>query len=429
VKASDAASNNATKTVYFTINISLPDGYVKSVPSNTGAALRSSPSTDMTQQSNSKQGYQDLIFGSGTGSGLASQLGVNLSASNVAAQRLEEMNRDTSERIIRNRDPELVETDPPPPNRVPAEGATGQRLRIPARGRLEQLGQDFAYGRRPTMARHQGYAVPVETEPEAIGSLFDPAILVLARESGTGVGLEHALRVTATLRNTVMQHCPEPVPEWVSGHDRSGGPTRAPHLAFVPLADVGHAYSDGHLLGAALVMPREVEPGEAERCLAPLLARAHGESIRLYDGRAFEWSVLAESRLSPPVALRPSTWTRAARRWATVTPMAFDRHRKKTHDTAAHDQETVARACRAIGLPEPARVVTSPVSRIRGVPHVRDFPALRRHADGGRIHMGHLLVEFAEPVVGPILLGAGRFRGYGMCRPLAEPNTASREEA
>jgi CRISPR-associated protein Csb2 len=30
----------------------------------------------------------------------------------------------------------------------------------------------------------------------------------------------------------------------------------------------------------------------------------------------------------------------------------------------------------------------------------------------------HAVIQFAEPVEGPVLLGAGRFLGLGLCRPL-----------
>jgi CRISPR-associated protein Csb2 len=30
------------------------------------------------------------------------------------------------------------------------------------------------------------------------------------------------------------------------------------------------------------------------------------------------------------------------------------------------------------------------------------------------------VIEFAEPVAGPVLLGAGRFVGLGLCLPLRE---------
>jgi len=30
----------------------------------------------------------------------------------------------------------------------------------------------------------------------------------------------------------------------------------------------------------------------------------------------------------------------------------------------------------------------------------------------------HAILVFDEPARGPVLIGAGRYRGYGMCRPL-----------
>jgi CRISPR-associated protein Csb2 len=31
----------------------------------------------------------------------------------------------------------------------------------------------------------------------------------------------------------------------------------------------------------------------------------------------------------------------------------------------------------------------------------------------------HAVIRFAEPVDGPVILGAGRFTGLGLCRPLS----------
>jgi len=321
-----------------------------------------------------------------------------------------------------------VTKQPPQANRIPGAGrANGDRLRVPRKGRIEQLERDFALGQWSSPALREPYGVPAAEDITAPGSIFHPAIVILRRERGTAIGLEHTLRLTRVLRNAVIRHCPDPVPEWVNGHDPDGGGSRQPHLAFIPLADIGYSYSEGRLLGVGIAVPREVSPEEAERCLSVFLGRAASDDLRLYDGRGFEWSTVLETRLSPPVALRDSSWTRASRKWATATPMAFDRHRKnkKNEDPARADHEAVARACRATGLPEPLHVATAPVSRIRGVPHARDFPALRRKSDNGLRYKTHLVVEFEEPVVGPILLGAGRFRGYGLCRPLRDDPEAS----
>ena len=39
--------------------------------------------------------------------------------------------------------------------------------------------------------------------------------------------------MTEVLRQTVVSLCPEPVPHWVSGHERDGRPSRRAHLAFL----------------------------------------------------------------------------------------------------------------------------------------------------------------------------------------------------
>jgi CRISPR-associated protein Csb2 len=50
------------------------------------------------------------------------------------------------------------------------------------------------------------------------------------------------------------------------------------------------------------------------------------------------------------------------------------------------------------------------------------MPRLVRKRDGGKIRQLHAYLEFDEPVVGPVLLGSGRYRGYGLCRPVQEIN-------
>ena len=100
-----------------------------------------------------------------------------------------------------------------------------------------------------------------------------------------------------------------------------------------------------------------------------------------------------------------------------MTPIVFDRHAKgKSGD--AHEEEMVALACRRMGLPSPVDVVISRVSLHEGVPHSREFPGLRRRRDGGRMRHSHAILTFAGPVRGPVVLGAGRFRGYGLCKPV-----------
>lgn len=49
-------------------------------------------------------------------------------------------------------------------------------------------------------------------------------------------------------------------------------------------------------------------------------------------------------------------------------------------------------------------------------------PPLVRKPDGARRWRVHVALRFPPPVAGPLLLGAGRYQGYGICRPLPTGN-------
>ncbi|MYE40089.1 MAG: type I-U CRISPR-associated protein Cas5/Cas6 [Chloroflexi bacterium] len=314
-----------------------------------------------------------------------------------------------------------VEEAPPEPNLIPTDGVALHSMRVFGQGRLEHLEVQYQNGRRPDRARWTAYTRPQpERQPESPHSLFQSRLLTLRRVSGRLMGLESSLALSEKLRNAVVKHCPEPIPEWVSGHTPDGRPSQTPHIAFLPLPFVGREHADGHLLGFALAIPNQVEQADAGRCLNPLLGVSEDgamRQVRLYEGASFEWTLELEDRDSPPVALRSRTWTRPARRWATVTPIVFDRH-PKGRNKNDEGERIVAEACQRIGLPRPVDVVLSQVSLHLGVPHSRQFPAMRRKSDNGRLQHTHALVKFDRPVNGPVILGAGRYRGYGMCRPV-----------
>ncbi len=97
----------------------------------------------------------------------------------------------------------------------------------------------------------------------------------------------------------------------------------------------------------------------------------------------------------------------------------FDQH-PKAKDKAASQQEAaelIAAACGRIGLPRPREVILTPVSAHLGALPAHAFPRLRRK-DGTERRHSHAILAFAEPVRGPVLIGAGRYRGYGVFRPM-----------
>ena len=73
-------------------------------------------------------------------------------------------------------------------------------------------------------------------------------------------------------------------------------------------------------------------------------------------------------------------------------------------------------ACRFAGLPEPASVSVGFDPPARGGSHASDYPAFVQ-SSGKRLLL-HAIVEFEQPVAGPVVLGSGRFRGLGLMLPV-----------
>jgi CRISPR-associated protein Csb2 len=96
----------------------------------------------------------------------------------------------------------------------------------------------------------------------------------------------------------------------------------------------------------------------------------------------------------------------------------LDRYPKK--DPYGEEAVAIIRAaCQRIGLPIPTAVTVTAVSRLLAVPVASEFPVRALPGKPRRLHV-HVQLEFQEAVVGPILLGAGRYYGYGLFRPLEE---------
>ena len=273
--------------------------------------------------------------------------------------------------------------------------------------------------RRPEPALWQGYKSPsAPTQSVMPKSFFDDALIVMSL-SGKHLYPPTTLKLTETLRAALMSAIPEPIPEWISGHRQDRSPSLDPHLAFLPLPFVDARHADGRLMGIAMALPRTVEAETVGRFFEPWLRDDTGQPrpIPLFDGRWLECRMTLETRERPPWNLQSRTWTRQSRAWASVTPVVLDRH-FSGKDKWAKAAEVMKDACTRIGLPRPETLLLHPVSRVRGVPHAREFPPIRRKSDRGRMHHCHVFVRFPEPVIGPVMIGAGRFRGYGFCRPM-----------
>lgn len=293
------------------------------------------------------------------------------------------------------------------------------------RNKLKKSRETYLYGiverLRPNPWHYEGYDKPLAEPAKKIrGSIFDPRLVVLSL-LGKRLSLPATLGLTEALRGALMAGASQPLPEWLSGHALGGGRSEKPHLALVPLPFVGREHADGRLLGVALTLPRAVSQEEAG-CVLKRWLRDDDElprRHRLFDGQWFECGVELDTRESPPWSLRQETWIGPAHMWASVTPVVLDRH-FDGKDKWNHAAENTKDACERVGLPRPQEVLLHPVSMFEGVPRSTEFPYLIRKKDGGRMHHAHAVLVFEEDVEGPVLVGAGRYRGYGLCRPLLE---------
>ncbi len=294
-------------------------------------------------------------------------------------------------------------------------------FRVPFPGRLEEL--RAAYSRRrnavswPPTGLFLNYARVGERVRPPQGHHGEMIPFRVIRD-GPPIPVESCLRVLTVWRKALMQAAPQPVPEILSGHAPGSRPEQpipasGPHLALIPLPDVGHLFARGHLLGVAAVLPRQIS---AEDRNVSLLALSRVNHLTL--GELGVVQLEAADALETRRALQPATWIRPSRVWASVTPVVLG---KFPRDLFSEETcRIVEEACEIAGLPRPSRVDIAGVPWIAGsVPSVR-FPGLpARPGKPARARL-HVRVEFDVPVRGPVLIGAGRHLGYGIFRQLEE---------
>jgi len=242
-------------------------------------------------------------------------------------------------------------------------------------------------------------------------SKFEPKFQVL--QLGSEVyswALKHAPALTKALRGAVLSTFgSQTIPSFISGHNLDGSVTEDSHLAFFPLADVGHPYARGLVKGLGVALPRYLTIEQRRLVLTAL-----GSVNRLTLGRLGACSL--ERPTKDSLWSQPQTWTRPSRFWSTVTPFVFERFITKTPNGML---KAVRESCAYAGLPSPSKVVFSSNSPVTGGIYAPSYPRPVKAMSKLCIHLS---LEFEEPVLGPVFLGAGRFSGHGVCRPMKGPN-------
>lgn len=259
--------------------------------------------------------------------------------------------------------------------------------------------------------------------------------LVLEVIEGETPDLRASALVCRTLRRALMSGyrrtgLVDSIPEIISGHTADRKPTHRPHLAVVPLAFAGYEHADGRVLGFALLPPTGTDlqsiPGFllALDAVAPYDSGRERRVLRL-DGPPLSRPLsLAPAGATPIRSLSPEPYVKPARMWASATPIVLDRHLKRNDDSEI--REIIAQACENAGLPRPdsARIRAGKHSAVAGVPPARPIagapPWTRWKAPESLAtrSLVHAVIDFGCETAGPVLLGAGRFTGLGLCRRL-----------
>jgi len=303
-------------------------------------------------------------------------------------------------------------------------------------GRLRDLEVRFRAGQRPLPGQDVVPAqISKQTPPDwLVLQLIDNRAESERRVQPTAltIDLRAAPVACKALRDAVMSGYGKaglPVPEWVSGHQPDGAPTKAAHLAAVPLAFAGYPNADGNLLGLALIPPAGHDLLDDDGFVAAMrtLVSPEADAIRLTLGRLGEL-LLAPTFDSAKRSLQPGRYCCTALRWTTLTPLVLDRHLKEGDGPEAMAAIVATSAARTTGTPV-AQVVLSKHAAIEGAPSAAPSGRAPRWT-GWTVpdklrsrRLVHATIVFKRAVTGPVLLGAGRFYGLGLCLPL--PDTAS----
>lgn len=308
-------------------------------------------------------------------------------------------------------------------------------LRVVAPRQVERLDEAFSIHRgvesRVLPARPQRYSSTsdIPSLPPPADSIFSKEWLIFERVGGSRPVSSRCTDISRALRASLLeQHGDQGLPATLSGHQEHG-PSEQPHVAFIALPFVGDEHADGAIMGCAILLPRQLLSNDRETLLRLVAqweqARSELGKLTLAGGSLPPF-IIRRVDVSAKKALDPMRWCRASTRFVTATPIALDRNpgnlRSNQGGTARkaalEAQQNISDACLRIVGVRPVSVEISLAPLLTGAQHVRHFlpwpgrpgrtPRVRVHAD----------ILFGERVNGPLLLGAGRYFGLGLCLPV-----------
>jgi CRISPR-associated protein Csb2 len=259
-------------------------------------------------------------------------------------------------------------------------------MRVPRQGRLRELDAAFASGQRSLISPQVRYGDTAQRLHRE-GPWEGLVVMRLTKP----IAIEHVAQATDALRRAVLSRLGDTAPLLAHGHAASI------HMAWVGLPNLGE-YGDGTIFGLAMVVPKDCDSIERAQCVAAMLSVDH----IMLAGIRFNMT-----RPNGAMSLQERPWSRPARRWVSVTPVVLDRFPKG--QTIA--EEVIAQSCVRAGYPRPIKVELSQRCDI-AMPLARQF----RLRKPGALYT-HVVLEFEQLVIGPMLMGKERYFGLGLFLP------------
>lgn len=335
----------------------------------------------------------------------------------------------------------VVVDEAPSPNLVPDDDGDVV-LRTVGPGQLERLDQEHARHRQVELrvlpAQPQRYGAPStkdasERRPASVFSRREEDWILFERVGGAPILSSKGVELGRALRAALLEAGDgKTLPSTLSGHSANGDKATAPHAAFVTLPFVGREHADASVQGIAIVLPHEISHDDRAQLLRLIAQweRARGANGDVVTLAGVDLPPVQLHRISVPgkSTLKPGFWSRASRRFVTATPIALDRHPgnlrsnvERTANKAAFEaQQSIGDACERIGLPRPSSVDVSFAPLLVGSQHAHAFRSRAQHPNRPARVRVHADVVFDEAVRGPVLIGAGRFFGLGLCLPMGD---------
>lgn len=260
-------------------------------------------------------------------------------------------------------------------------------------------------------------------------SVFSSDLIILVREDGPRLPITATAHLTTQLRRALQAAAGDPVPSVISGHAPDGAPLTTPHSAFLSLPVTSGPHADGAILGVAIAVPRD---GDARQQVLRAVERLQHDpdDPELIVLRLGELGVLRLRRDpwgdDPRTTVQSRSWTKASRRWASVTPVALDRNPGDLHDAdhakrrRAFDEAAVSvlQSLAHVGLPAPIEVDVVRSAVMPGSEKPSRFPRFPLESRKPQRVLVHVRLTFDAPVRGPVVIGSGRYLGMGLFAPV-----------